>query len=132
MCGVADMKLLDFNVRLSDYVLNLRRLLSIVIRCASLFGVGGSGRSPVSGGSGEGETSGDIRAPPGVFRKVELDNSISNWILPRRRKLSKIPKLKWRCCQSRPLRHASNLCGPSLALLAHANRAHKGTSNSIR
>ena len=48
MCGVADMKLLDFNVRLSVYVLNLRRLLSIVIRCASLFGVGGSGRSPVS------------------------------------------------------------------------------------
>ena len=42
------MKLLDFNVRLSVYVLNLRRLLSIVIRCASLFGVGGSGRSPVS------------------------------------------------------------------------------------
>ena len=48
MCGVADMKLLDFNVRLSVYVLNLRRLLSIVIRCTSLFGVGGSGRSPVS------------------------------------------------------------------------------------
>ena len=42
------MKLLDFNVRLNVYVLNLRRLLSIVIRCASLFGVGGSGRSPVS------------------------------------------------------------------------------------
>ena len=42
------MKLLDFNVRLSVNVLNLRRLLSIVIRCASLFGVGGSGRSPVS------------------------------------------------------------------------------------
>ena len=42
------MKLLDFNVRLSVYVLNLRRLLFIVVRCASLFGVGGSGRSPVS------------------------------------------------------------------------------------
>ena len=47
MCGVADMKLLDFNVRLSVYVLNLRRLLSIVICCASLFGVGGSGRKPI-------------------------------------------------------------------------------------
>ena len=42
------MKLLDFNVRLSVNVLNLRRPLSIVIRSASLFGVGGSGRSPVS------------------------------------------------------------------------------------
>ena len=48
VCGVADMKLLDFNVRLNVYVLNLHRLLSIVIRGASLFGVGGSGRSPVS------------------------------------------------------------------------------------
>ena len=42
------MKLLGFKVRLSVNVLNLRRPLSIVIRCASLFGVGGSGRSPVS------------------------------------------------------------------------------------
>ena len=48
VCGVADMKLLDFNVRLNVYALKLRRLLSIVIRCASLFGVGDSGRSPVS------------------------------------------------------------------------------------
>ena len=42
------MKLLNFKVRLSVNVLNLRRPLSIVIRSTSLFGVGGSGRSPVS------------------------------------------------------------------------------------
>ena len=42
------MKLLGFKVRLSVNVLNLRRPLSIVIRSTSLFGVGGSGRSPVS------------------------------------------------------------------------------------
>ena len=48
LCGVADMKLLRFKVRLSVNVLNLRRPLSIVIRSTSLFGVGGSGRSPVS------------------------------------------------------------------------------------
>ena len=41
------MKLLGFNVRLSVNVLNLRRLLSIVIRYTSLFGVGGSGRKPI-------------------------------------------------------------------------------------
>ena len=48
LCGVADMKLLSFKVRLSVHVLNLRRPLSIVIHNTSLFGVGGSGRSPVS------------------------------------------------------------------------------------
>ena len=48
VCGVADMKRVNFKVRLSVNVLNLRRLLSIVIRSTSLFGVGGSGRSPVS------------------------------------------------------------------------------------
>ena len=42
------MKLMGFKVRLSVNVLNLRRPLSIVIRSTSLFGVGGSGRSPVS------------------------------------------------------------------------------------
>ncbi len=42
------MKRLGFKVRLSVTVLNLRRPLSIVIHSASLFGVGGSGRSPVS------------------------------------------------------------------------------------
>ena len=48
VCGVADMKLRGFKVRLSVNVLNLRRPLSIVICSTSLFGVGGSGRSPVS------------------------------------------------------------------------------------
>ncbi len=48
VCAVADMKLLGFKVRLSVNVMNLRRPLSIVIRSTSLFGVGGSGRSPVS------------------------------------------------------------------------------------
>ena len=48
VCGVEDMKLLRFKVRLSVNVLNLRRPLSIVIHSTSLFGVGGSGRSPVS------------------------------------------------------------------------------------
>ena len=49
VCGLADMKRVNFKVRLSVNVLNLRRPLSIVIRSTSLFGVGGSGRSPVSG-----------------------------------------------------------------------------------
>ena len=48
VCGLADMKRVNFKVRLSVNVLNLRRPLSIVIRSTSLFGVGGSGRSPVS------------------------------------------------------------------------------------
>ena len=59
VCGVADMKRVNFKARLSVNVLNLRRPLSIVIRSTSLFGVGGSGRSPVSpptpGGPARGE-----------------------------------------------------------------------------
>ena len=53
MCGVADMKLLRLKVHLSVNVLNLRRPLSVVIRSTSLFGVGGSGRSPVSTNRGK-------------------------------------------------------------------------------
>ncbi len=59
VCGVADIKLMGFKVRLIANVMKLRRPLSIVIRSTSLFGVGGSGRSPVSpptpGGPARGE-----------------------------------------------------------------------------
>ena len=81
MCGVADMKLLDFNVRLNVYMLNLRRLLSIVIRCASLFGVGGSGRSPINPPTPRDEGGGvGVNKKPRV-RSYELEKKMVKTIL---------------------------------------------------